>query len=160
MFSINKFVQAISASILLTSTALAADSITIENAWSPEAPPVVKVMAGYMKINNLSDKDIKIKSVKSDLFKKVEIHLSKKKNGMMTMIKQDNLNIKANSHVELKVGGLHMMLMGKRKPVKSNSSIPIVITFDNNQTMKVNLKVKAAKSKQPEMKCGAMMKHH
>ena len=47
-------------SLFLISTANAADSITIENAWSPEAPPVAKVLAGYMKINNHTDKDIKI----------------------------------------------------------------------------------------------------
>lgn len=144
-------------SLLFVSTVNAANSVKIENAWSPEAPPVIKVMAGYMKINNLSNKDIKIQSAKSSLFNKVEIHLSEMKNGMMRMTKQDKLVIKAKSHIELKPGGLHMMLTGKLKSVKSGSKIPVTLTFNNGETIKVNLKVKT--DDQPQMKCGSMMKH-
>lgn len=140
-------------SLFLVSSANAASAIKIENAWSPEAPPVVKVMAGYMKINNLSNKDIKIKSAKSDLFKKVEIHLTEMKDGMMRMIKQKNLNVKAKAHIELKPGGLHMMLMGKLKPVKTGSMIPVTLTFDNGETININLKVKS--DSRPKIKCGS-----
>ena len=130
----------------------AASAIKIDNAWSPEAPPVVKVMAGYMKINNLSDNDIKIISAKSTLFKKVEIHLSEMKNGMMRMVKQEHLNIKAKSHTELKPGGLHMMLIGKLKPVEKGSVIPITLSFYNGEVININLNVKSKNA--PQMKCG------
>ena len=130
----------------------AASKLKIENTWSPEAPPVVKVMAGYMRINNLSDKDIKIKSAQSPLFNKVEIHLTETKNGMMRMIKQQNLNIKAKSFVELKPGGLHMMLMGKQKPITKGSIIPVTLSFDNGEVIDISLKVKTKNT--PQMKCG------
>ena len=150
--SFKLFNTIIFASLFLFNTAYAASSITIENAWSPEAPPVVKVMAGYMKINNLSNKDIKIKSATSHLFKKVEIHLTQMKNGMMNMIKQESLTIKAKNHIELKPGSLHMMLMGKLKPITKGSMIPVSLTFDNGETVSIKLKVKS--DRQPEMKCG------
>lgn len=140
-------------SLLLGNSALAATSISVESAWSPEAPPVAKVMAGYMKINNSSNKDVQIKSAKSPLFKNVEIHRTEKKDGMMSMVKQKNLKIKANGHIELKPGGLHMMLMGKLKPVKSGSMIPVTLTFDNAEIININLKVKD--NNQPQMKCGS-----
>lgn len=140
-------------SLFLISSANAASSIKIENTWSPEAPPVVKVMAGYMKIHNLSNKDIKIQSAKSNLFNKVEIHLTQMKNGMMNMAKQENLKIEAKSYVELKQGGLHMMLMGRLKPISKGSDIPVTLTFDNGEIISINLKVKNKNS--PKMKCGA-----
>ena len=139
--------------LFLSNTANAANAIKIENAWSPEAPPVVKVLAGYMKINNLSNKDIKINSVKSSMFERVEIHITKMKNGMMKMVKQENLNIKAKSFIELKPGGLHMMLIGKSKPVKAGSVIPLTLSFDNGETITVDLKVKS--DRKPQMKCGS-----
>ncbi len=123
-------------------TANAADSLQVENAWSPEAPPVAKVMAGYMKITNLTNNDIKILSAKSNLFKRVEIHLTEMSNGIMRMIKQENLNIKAKGHIELKPGGLHMMLMGKLKPIKADSVIAVSLTLDNGETINLNLAVK------------------
>lgn len=141
-----------------SNTAYAVNSITIENTWSPDAPPVVKVMAGYMLIKNNSSKDVKIISAKSPLFKRVEVHLSEMKNGMMSMTKQENLNIKAKNHIELKSGGLHMMLMGKLKPITKGENIPVALTFDNGDIIKINLKVKT--HNEPEMKCGSMMKHH
>lgn len=137
--------QLIIAGVLLSplaNIAYAASPLSIKNAWSPAAPPVAKVMAGYMTINNKGQTAIKITAAESPLFKKVEIHLSEMKNGMMSMIKQENLNIPANGEVELKQGGLHMMLMGKLKPIKTGSTIPVTITFDNGETKKINVIVK------------------
>lgn len=144
--------------LLLTNTVYAANSISVVNTWSPNAPPVVQVMAGYMVIKNNSDKNIKIISAKSPLFKRVEIHLSEMKNGNVRMLKQENLNIKANSQIELKSGGLHMMLISKLKPIKLSSIIPVTLSFSNGESINIELKVKA--DNKPEMKCGSMMKHH
>lgn len=135
--------------LFLMSNANAANSLKIENAWSPEAPPVTKVMAGYMTISNLSNKDIKIQSAKSNLFKYVEIHLSEMKDGMMRMVKQENLSIKAKSHIELKQGGLHMMLMGKLKPIKTGSVITVILMLDNGESININLAVK--NNNEPQM---------
>lgn len=154
MLLIKKIKNCLFVFIFLMSTAAhAKTAIKIENAWSPEAPPVTKVMAGYMKINNISNKDVKIKSIKSNFFKRVEIHLTEMKSGMMRMTKQENLTIKEKSYIELKPGGLHMMLMGKLKPVKSGSTIPVSLSFDNGETIKINLKVKS--NNRPQMKCGS-----
>lgn len=136
-----------------TCTVHAAGSLKVINAWSPEAPPVAKVMAGYMTIDNLSNKDIKILSAKSNSFKRVEIHLTEMKDGMMRMTRQENLTIKANSHIELKQGGLHMMLMDKLEPIKSGSIIPVTLTLDNGKTININLTVKV--NNEPEV-----MHHH
>lgn len=158
MALIQKCFQLILGFFFLIGTAHAESPIKIENTWSPEAPPVVKVMAGYMKISNSGNKDIKIKSAKSSLFKKVEIHLSQNKNGMMRMLKQENLAVKAHSQIELKPGGLHMMLIGKLKPIKSGSFIPVTLLFSNSESINIKLKVKT--DNEPEMKCGSMMKQH
>lgn len=131
-----------------TSTSYAANDLKFDNTWSPEAPPVAKVMAGYMKITNSGTKDVHIVSAKSPLFKKVEIHLTEMKNGMMTMTEQKNLVIKSKSHIELKSGGLHMMLMGKLKPISKGSVIPIAVTFDNAKTVNIKLIVKASDEEQ------------
>ena len=63
------------------------------------------------------------------------------KNGMMRMTKQESLNIEAKNHIELKPGGLHMMLMGKLKSITKGENIPVALTFDNGDTIKINLKV-------------------
>ena len=126
----------------LANIAYSANSLKIENAWSPEAPPVAKVMAGYMQIHNVSNKDVKISSAESNLFKRVEIHLTETQNGMMRMVKQNNLTIKTKKQVELKPGGLHMMLIGPKTPLRSGSIIPVILTLDNGEKINLDLKVK------------------
>jgi len=46
--------------------------IVIENAWIREAPPNASAMAGYLKINNTSDKHIILHSATSPAFKAIE----------------------------------------------------------------------------------------
>ena len=145
-------------SLFSISTANAESSLKIENTWSPEAPPVAKVMAGYMKISNITSKDVKITSAKSKLFKTVEIHLTQMKNGMMNMVKQENLTIKANSYIELKSGGLHMMLIGKSKPITKGMSIPVTLTLNTNEKIDIKLKVKV--DNEPEMMNHDHHHHH
>ena len=130
-------------SLFFVNSVNAANNIKIENPWSPEAPPVAKVMAGYMTIKNTSNKNITIKSAKSELFKRVEIHLTDMSDGMMRMIKQDNLIIKAKEQLELKPGGLHMMLIGKLKDIQTGSIIPVTLILNNNTTINIKIKVKA-----------------
>jgi len=124
------------------SSAYAENTIEIDDAWSPEAPPVVKVMAGYMVIKNKLNSDITIKSASSPLFNRVEIHLTEMKDGIARMVKQENLTIKANQSVELKPNGLHMMLMGRKQPISKGSKIPVTLVFNNNISHTVKLSVK------------------
>lgn len=154
MSFIKTIIQTFIASLLLTNITYAANVVKIDNAWSPTAPPVAKVMAGYMHIYNKSKHPIKITAAKSPLFRKVEIHLTQMKNGMMSMIKQENLNIPANQTLELKSGGLHMMLIGKLKAIKTGSSIPVTLYFDNGESSNIDLLVK--EDNEPQM----MHDHH
>lgn len=128
--------------LFLSSFAHAADSLVIKDAWSPEAPPVAKVMAGYMTIKNVSDHEVKIVSVKSKLFNKVEIHLMDMSGGMMRMIRQDNLSIKPHAQLELTPGVLHMMLIGPKKPFKTGSVIPVTFILNNNEQITTQIPVK------------------
>ena len=137
--SLKKINSIIFLSWFLINSTFASNSITVTDAWSPEAPPVTTVMAGYMKIINSSHKDIKVQSASSPLFKKVEIHLMSLHNGMMKMTKQASLNIKAKSYIELKSGALHMMLIGRKKPIVHGTVIPVTLSLDNKEKIKINL---------------------
>ena len=127
--------------------------ITVTNAWSPEAPPVSKVMAGYMDIKNNSAHHEHIFSASSPLFKKVEIHRTEHKNGMMRMLKEDDLYLPGHDTVRLHSGGLHMMLIGKKQPIKKGDVIPVTLDFGNNRTQLIKLEVK-------EPSASDMHQHH
>ena len=78
-------------------------------------PNINVPFAGYMTINNESNKDIEIYKIRSDDFEKIEIHQTKIINNQTSMQKISRLVVKAKSKIELKPGGIHLMLF---KPTK------------------------------------------
>lgn len=100
-------------------------------------------MAGYMQMYNNTDKDLVIKSLKSKLFNRVEIHLTKIKKGVSRMTQQRNITIKAKRSILLEPDSLHMMLIGKSQAITIDSVIDVTLTLDNGETINIKLKVKA-----------------
>lgn len=88
--------------------------------------------AGYLKFENTSDKNIKVTAIQAQGFKAMELHESKMKNGRMSMKKVNSLTVPANSSLELKPGGLHIMLIEQIKPNKKDK-IHLTFAFEGKK---------------------------
>lgn len=141
---INTITLALFINIAITASAYAIDGIKISNAWVPQGPPVIKVMAGYLVAENATDKPVSIVKVSSSVFEKVEMHKSITKDGLASMVRQDKVTIPAKSEIEFKSGGLHLMLIGKKDKLITGSKVPLVIELDNGQQLSVTAMVKSA----------------
>ncbi len=121
----------------------AADTqLVVSHAWVREAPPGAGVQAGYMEIHNTSSKTIKITAIESPNFTSVEMHRMFNHNGMMRMQQQDTLNIPANSMLELKPGGYHLMLRNPASYLKSGDTVQFTLTTTANKHINVKASVK------------------
>jgi copper(I)-binding protein len=99
--------------ILLLGTAmpaLAETGLSVTDAWSPQAPPG-RMMAGFMQLENRGSEPIVLTHGESQRFGRVEIHTMRMDEGVMRMRKLDSLEVPAGERVELRPGGLHLMLM-------------------------------------------------
>lgn len=113
-----------------------AGQFVITDSYIPAAPPVVKVMAAYMTLENKTDKPVTIKSFTSKNFGLIELHETVEKNGMMSMNQIPKLVIPARSTVNFKPGGKHLMLfkrngdlvVGDKVVITLNSSVGKVST--------------------------------
>ena len=76
-----------------------------------------------------TDKIIQSLTVKG--VKRTEIHDMKLSNGMMTMSTVENLQIKAGTTLELKKGGMHIMLLGIQEKLNNPT---VLITFTDGTT--------------------------
>lgn len=144
MPGIRKIVFVILFCFVFSAQGYAKDEVSIHDAWIPEAPLVVKTMAGYLTAKNSTDKKISIIKVSSPDFKTVEMHKSIIKDGMARMIKQNKVVIRAKSQVEFKSGGLHLMLMGAKRKLKTGSEITLMFEFDNGNKLSTKAMVKPA----------------
>ncbi len=131
--------------ILLTgclSTGQAAPPVSIEQAWIPEAPPVVSVLAGYMTLKNADTRTATIMAASSPAFGRVEIHRTVIKDGMASMQQQSSLDIPAGQSVQLKPGGLHLMLIEPKKPLKQDDVVDVQFQMKDGSQLSARFTVK------------------
>ncbi|MDZ7662416.1 copper chaperone PCu(A)C [Thiohalophilus sp.] len=119
-----------------------AQTLEFEGAWSPEAPPVAPVMAGYVRITNPGTEDVVITTARCPDFGKVEIHDMRHQDGMMRMIKQESLTIPAGEQIALAPGGMHLMLMKPQRAIKRGETLDVTFETAAGESINVPFEVK------------------
>lgn len=121
--------------ILFTNSALAAENVHIQNAWIREAPPAIKVMAGYLDIENSSDHALTLVSAESPEFERIEFHISQMENGVASMQQQEHIIIAPDSTLSFEPGAYHLMLFNHSVPMREGKRISIKLTFEDGKTL-------------------------
>jgi periplasmic copper chaperone A len=130
--------------LLITPYSFASSAITLENAWISEAPPMSKVMAGYVKILNPGDKPVQIDKVSSPDFSSIEMHRTVIKNGVASMLRERNIHIAAHGSFEFKPGSYHLMMFNPKKSFRAGDSSQLTFTFASGQSETFKFTVKKA----------------
>ncbi len=118
------------------------ENITVQNAWIREAPPTIKIMAGYLEIENLSDKTLTLISAESSKFERIEFHLSQTEDGIARMQQQEHIVIPGNTTFSFEPGGYHMMLFNNTAPMREGDLASIKLTFADHGTLMFDAMVK------------------
>lgn len=143
-----KFFPQILAALLLgfvASSAAADSDLQVKDAWIQAAPPGVKVMAAYLEIKNNGKQQQTLTGVSSPAFGKIEIHRSVIHGNMAHMEHQKELPLPPGASVLLQQGGLHLMLMGVKKPLATGDQIPMTFVFGNGAKISVSAIVRSGK---------------
>lgn len=97
-----------------------------------------KTSASYMQIQNKGDKDVVLVSASSEIASMVELHKTVTENNISQMVPINRLVIPAHDEVMLKPKGLHIMLIGLKKPLIKNDVVAITLHFENISPITVN----------------------
>lgn len=125
------WVLALSASVSVQATETsAADSLAVRDGWIRPAPPTAPVRAGYVVLENRSGSEIAIDAVRSEAFGAIEIHEMHDVDGVMRMRRVPRLVVEADASVELKPGGLHLMLFRPATVLESGTVATLVFSSD------------------------------
>lgn len=121
--------------ILFTNSVLSAENVHIQNAWIREAPPTIKMMAGYLDIENSSDRALTLVSAESPEFERIEFHISQMENGVASMQQQEHIIIAPDSTLSFEPGAYHLMLFNHSVPMREGKRISIKLTFEDGKTL-------------------------
>ncbi|MEA5444533.1 copper chaperone PCu(A)C [Gammaproteobacteria bacterium AB-CW1] len=120
----------------------AAPPVTAESPWVREAPPGSSVTAAYLDLVNQGDETITLVNVRSEEFRRAEIHETIHEDGQAKMRAVDEIAVPAEGRVELKPGGKHLMLHEPREELSVGDWAHLVLEFDNGQLLELAVPVK------------------
>ena len=126
--------------------AVAEGDVQVQDPWVLAAPPNAKVLAAYLEIKNNGEKPRILTGVSSPAFGQVGIHQSIMHGNMVHMEQLKELNIPAHSSVALKPGGLHLMLMDAKKPLRVGDQVPMTLTFQSGEKIAITAMVRASQT--------------
>ena len=131
------------AGLMISVGALAgsADMVTVQEPYVRLAPPNAPATAAFMVLKNGGDKDVKVMKADNPASKLTELHTHINDNGVMKMRPVPAIEIKAKGETKLQPGGLHVMLINLKAPMKEGDVVPITLTFDDGSSKNVDAKV-------------------
>ena len=119
----------------------AADNVSVQDPYVRLAPPNAPATGAFMVIKNNGDKDVKVLKADNPVSKVTELHTHLNEGGVMKMRPVAGIDIKAKGEAVLKPGGLHVMLIDLKAPMKEGDVVPITLTFDDGSAKQVDAKV-------------------
>jgi len=120
-----------------------ASTVTAKSAWVREAPASRKVTAVFLVLENSGAAARSLLSGTADVADTLELHEMKREGGMMAMSPVKEIVVPARGQVELRPGGLHLMLFGLKKPLLPGETVKVTLTFDDGSTVAIAAPVRA-----------------
>lgn len=125
-------------------------SISIQHPYARATAPGQPTGGAYVRLVNDGAPD-RLMSATAAVARSVELHEMKLENDVMRMRQVDAIALPAGQSVELKPGGLHIMLVGLKAPLAAGETFPLTLRFEKAGDVTVQMQIEA-----PGAAAGAM----
>jgi copper(I)-binding protein len=137
--------------LLLAGAALAAHAhgfkagdLAIGHPYARATAPGQPTGGAYLRVENHGAQSDRLVSASADVSKSVELHEMKMEGDVMRMRQVDGVEVPAGQSVVLEPGGVHVMLIGLKAPLKQGERFPMTLRFEKAGEVKVEVVVEAA----------------
>ena len=120
---------------------VSAGGIVVTSAWARSTPPGAKVAAAYLTIENRGLQEDRLQGAKTDAAGSVAGHETAEENGIARMRPVPDLRVAAGATLEMRPGGVHLMLMELRAPIRQGDQFSVTLDFANAGKLTVPLAV-------------------
>lgn len=117
--------------------------------WARATPALAPAGIAYMTIVNNGASDKLLKAA-SDVAKIVELHTHILDGQVMRMREVDKIDVAGGTETQLAPGGLHVMLIGLKGPLKEGTTFPLTLTFEKAGTVTVEVAVQSVAARAPK----------
>jgi periplasmic copper chaperone A len=136
--------------------ALAADApVEVVHPWARASLAGSINGAAYMTLISHEGADDRLVSVTTPVAESAEIHVSRMKDGVMTMRPLGWVDLKPGVRTVLEPNGVHVMLLHLQRRLKAGDSFPMTLHFEKGGSEEIAVAVEAA-----DYHVGHMEHHH
>lgn len=105
--------------------------------------PMGGTSAAYMTLVNSGGTPDRLVAASTDVAELIELHESKMVDNVMQMAPvPGGIAVPANGQVELKPGGLHVMLIGLKRDLAAGETVRLTLSFERAGTITVDVPVR------------------
>ncbi len=115
--------------------------LKIEHPYARATAPGQKAAGGFMKIENKGGADQLI-AASSPVAGEMQLHTMAMDGNVMKMREVKAIDVPANGSVELKPGGLHLMFMDIKSPLKAGEAVPVKLKFQKAGEVEIKVPVR------------------
>ena len=127
-----------------------AGDLLITQAWCRATPGGAKIGGGYLTIENKGAAPDRLIGGSTDVASNVQVHEMAVNNGVMTMRALDKgLAIEPGKTVKLAPGGLHLMLLDLKGPLKQGDKLSVTLEFEKAGKVKLTFDVQGIGAQGP-----------
>ena len=119
--------------------------VTVTEPFARASAGNVRNGAAFMTLSS-GGGDVLLRAA-SDVARRTELHTVKMEDGVMRMRRVPDIALPAMEKVALKPGGLHVMFMGLKEPLKQGENIDITLTFEKAGDVIVSVPVRGPGAK-------------
>jgi len=137
-------------SLVLAGAALAAHAhsfkvgdIAIGHPYARATAPGQPTGGAYLRVENRGAQGDRLVSASADVSRSVELHEMKMDGDVMRMRPVAAVEVPAGQSVVLEPGGVHIMLLGLKAPLKEGDRFPLTLKFEKAGEVKVEVHVEA-----------------
>lgn len=133
--------------ILLVGTAAASaqdhkvGSLTVSHPWARASAGKAKAGAAYITITNNGNQVDRLIKAATPVAKRASLHTHMMEGDIMRMRPVKAVEVNPGEPTVMKPGGLHVMLMGLKAPLKDGAAFPLTLTFENAGVIEVYVTV-------------------
>jgi copper(I)-binding protein len=135
--------------------ALAGD-VSVSNPWTRATANPGGAGAVFMTLSNGGSSADQLLSAASPVAATVELHTHAMRDGVMHMHPIPSIEVPAGGKAVLQPGGLHIMLIDLKAPLKQGETIPLTLTFAKAGTVAVSVSVLAPGASGPNGSAGGV----
>jgi copper(I)-binding protein len=133
-------------------------SIRIDHPYARATAAGQPIGGAYLKLDNQGADD-RLLSASAAVSKGVEMHSMAMDGDVMRMRQVQAIELPAGKTVELKPGGLHIMLVGLKAPLKAGDHFPMKLSFAKAGEVTIDVMVQADSADTPHQMSHEGMKH-